>query len=469
MHDFGIFQNSFDPKATVDPPEPEEIDPRLAFLEPDPEPAALRPWSQFDEVAQSWSEIGVPIAIDFRDRVQSMNYGKAVNEFRKYETDRLADALEEAGLKFNRKELLDALLWKSVTERERDADIGNLPRVLLALGLKGSIANFFKQDGDQEIPVDEAAGDSDDDGEYEEEDSGEFAEYDLEQEDGEDDWEDEYDGEDEISEEDQREIEEAESRMQEMMQEAERGRQKDKGPSKSDQSKEPWGPDTFLSATLQAAQAHDLLPVAGEPVELNVGEIALLGFFASAIDAGQTLPALLTCFPPAEIEAAKMNVHDTKDSNMEVRPAKAGWHLALRSLEFIETEGFVDDGGDDYLATCVGTDLASLVREPPDGTQIEVSSADANRPELCLRFAGPVTRGKLQITEAFPQINHDSLSEAVSLARENEQYKYVLSGPDESEAVMQAVSRDLYLHNMGVVRTATRSAANTTEWVSLPG
>lgn len=161
LHEFHLFGSPCAPDQTVEPPEPEEIDPRLAFLEPDLEPGTQRAWSQFDSIADDYASMGAPIAESFRNRVQGMSYGAALNEFQEYETARLADCLAEARLEFDRQELLDALWWKSTTEREEFADIGNLPRVLLALGLRGSIANFFNSAQDEHASSD--AGSADDD------------------------------------------------------------------------------------------------------------------------------------------------------------------------------------------------------------------------------------------------------------------------------------------------------------------
>jgi hypothetical protein len=277
MHEFYLFQNRNDPRLTADPPEPDQTDPRLAFLEPDPDPELQRPWSQFDSVAENYAYAGVPIDTAFRDRVQTMDYGQAVNEFQAYETARMADALQAAGLQFERQKLIDSLLWNSVTDREHEADIDNLPSVLFTLGLRGSIAEFFAGHDESPDNPPNAFNPSFLDAKGirgEEDDDQEIDEFQFAME-GPDDIADDED--EEISEEDRREIEEIERRMAEMTraQSQDRPKRKRTKHSQQVQMQIKWRQDTFLSITRDAASAHAKLPIKGGHVELQFTEVCL--------------------------------------------------------------------------------------------------------------------------------------------------------------------------------------------------
>jgi len=222
MHDFDVFRQELHDEVQVEQPEAEEIDPRLMFLEPEFDPATVRPWSQFDELASNHEFLKVPTAMEFRDSVAGMKYGAAVNRFREYEVARLTDALADAGIKFDRQTLLDALLWNSTSNAEDDGGTGNLCRVLFILGLGGHLADVVvehdKTGKPERLPPSapepvastnsrEEFDESDDECEYDEDDHDE----------------DDEDSDDEVmSEEDWRDIASAEQEMQEMMQQQRR-------------------------------------------------------------------------------------------------------------------------------------------------------------------------------------------------------------------------------------------------------
>ncbi|HMO16268.1 MAG TPA: hypothetical protein PKA83_19270 [Pirellulaceae bacterium] len=464
LHEFNLFRSPWDPEQTAEPPEPDEIDPRLAFLEPDPEPGTQRQWSQFDSIADDYASMGAPIDESFRDRVQGMTYGAALNEFQRYETARLADCLAEAGLEFDRQELLEALLWKSTTEREYDADIGNLPRVLLALGLRGSIANFFNsvqdedacegaQSVDDDVFDDDESDDEfdeDSDEDSDEDESGGFAMESLFDGDGDED-EDE-----EISEEDQREIEEIEAKIHEMQRQANRSRRRKRRATSRDSGDAQWGEDTFLSITRDAASIHPLTPISGGGVAVCIQKLSLLYFFSHAVSAGGYPPAVITTTPPPEVKAAEMLVSNPNCSDIEVRPGDGAWLVGARSLNTLESSDWKSGEGGDFLVSYLGQELTNLLRQPPDGTRLQVDFADVAQPDVCLRFAGSVRNGKWRITESFPQLDQQTFEEALSLARQQEADEYELSSNEEAEAILEAAGRDGYLHNMGVTRHENR-------------
>lgn len=436
LHEFHLFRSPGDPDQTVERPEPEEIDPRLVFLEPDPEPGLQREWCQFDFIADEYAAMGVPIDESFRDRVQGLTYGAALIEFQRYETARLADCLAGAGLEFDRRELLDALLWKSTTEREAGADIGNLPGVLLALGLRGSIADFFNPqmdantcrdpDSDKEAGLDDFGyGDTDDDF-----DEGE-------------------------SDEEQQEIEEVEARIRKMQRQANRSRRRRRRRTSPDPDVVKWGQDTFLSATRNAARTRPLTPVGGGGVDMDIEELPLLDFFAQAVSAGEYPPAVISITLPPGIRADDRSVSRPVCTDIEVRPSDGVWLVGARSLDILATtEGNGDE--DDFLVSCLGKDLANVLRRPPDGTGLQVDFAAAAQPEVCLRFSGLIVEGRWHIAESYPTLDRMTFESALLLARQQEADEYVLSSGEEAEAILQAAGRDGYLYNMGVTRQGNR-------------
>lgn len=462
LHEFYLFRSPCDPDQIVEPPERDEIDPRLAFLEPDPEPGSQRAWSQFDSIADDYASMGASIDESFRDRVQGMTYGAALNAFQEYETARLADCLAEAGLEFNRQELLDALLWKSTTEREYDADIGNLPRVLLALGLRGSIADFFNPtlddhaSGDADSANNEAFDDAEVDGTDDEfddnghDESGGFEMESLF------DADDDEDDDEQISEEEQREIEEVEAKIREMQRQANRSRRRKQHRTPADTQDANWGTDTFLSVTRGAASVQPMTPINGGGVEIGIEELTLLDFFAYAVSAGEFPPAAITITPPSDFNVAGMTVPNPNASDIEVRPGDGAWLVGVRSLDVLEPADWQVDDGADFLVSYLGQELTTLLCQPPDGTRLQIDFADASQPEVCLRFSGSINEGKWHITESHPPLDRQTFEDALSLARQDEEKEYELSSDEEAEAILRAVERDGYLHNMGVTRKGGR-------------
>lgn len=99
---------------------------------------------QFEAFARDYADMGAPIADEFLDSVRGLTFQEALERFRDYETNRLIKALVDAGITFNHRILCDALLWTSTTPHEANWDIGNLPRVLVALGIKGTWQSYLE-------------------------------------------------------------------------------------------------------------------------------------------------------------------------------------------------------------------------------------------------------------------------------------------------------------------------------------
>jgi hypothetical protein len=152
LHEFAYHSHAPDPdedgarQAQLDDrPEPTPVDPRLAFLEDDPLPEPDRPRAPFDLLAACVEAMGAKVPDEFRARVAHLPYSAAVNQYRRWHAEQLSNALAEAGVAHDEAAVRSALLWDSVTENERDSDLGNLPRLLSVLGLGGEWDEWVRQ------------------------------------------------------------------------------------------------------------------------------------------------------------------------------------------------------------------------------------------------------------------------------------------------------------------------------------
>ena len=151
-HEFGTFGDDPDPAQDAEmqaeleqPEEPPEIDPSLAFLEDDPPPGPARTRSIFDLIVDRLSDVGPPVPDEFREAVAALPYSQAAARFRRWHADYVVSALAAAGIPFDETEARRAMLWENVTENERGSDLGNLPRLLVALGLGGDWDEYIRQ------------------------------------------------------------------------------------------------------------------------------------------------------------------------------------------------------------------------------------------------------------------------------------------------------------------------------------
>lgn len=456
LHEFHRFEHECDPGEITEEPveEEEEFDPRLAFLQPDPDPGPKRPWSQFDDVARDYADMQVSIADEFRASVAGMNYGQAANRFRQYELERMAATLTDAGIDIELDQLKDALFWNSLTPGERDSDIGNLPRVLFALGLRGSIADCILNAEQSAAVALESDGqphkfnsgevdndDVDSDDEFDEEDD------DL---DNDDEFDEEVDEEvdEDISSEDAADIAEVEARMKQMI--AQRS-DHERRAILQQARKLPAPSDSLLTKTLQAAEHVEPVAVQGGPVSMRVDELSLLNFFARAVAIDDFPPVVLHVVLPAGVNAADVPDKSSDGTQLIVRTMPDGWMLADVSLEVFDVPE-PNSWCPDDLKEFLGDTIAASLRSPVNGTQFNVCYADPQHPSTWLWFCGDIENGQLQIRRTFPGLDATTLTGAIELARSQEQQAYTLRNPAEADAVMQAVRKDNYLYNMDVSR-----------------
>ena len=152
LHEFGSHAYAPDPAEDADRraqveqvAEPPPVDPRLAFLEEDRTPDADATRAPFDLVADALNEMGARIPEDFRAAVAPLRYSAAVNRYREWHAEQVSKALGEAGLPHEPSAVRSVLMWEDITDKEREGDLGNLPRLLSVLGLGGQWDDLVRQ------------------------------------------------------------------------------------------------------------------------------------------------------------------------------------------------------------------------------------------------------------------------------------------------------------------------------------
>jgi hypothetical protein len=86
---------------------------------------------------------GVPE--EFRAAVAHLPYSGAVNRYREWHADQVCAAVAAAGIPHDPAAVRAVLLWEGVTDNEQGGDLGNLPRLLSALGLGGEWDEYVRQ------------------------------------------------------------------------------------------------------------------------------------------------------------------------------------------------------------------------------------------------------------------------------------------------------------------------------------
>jgi hypothetical protein len=152
LHEFGYHSHAPDPaedaerQAQLDQPaEPPPVDPRLAFLEDDRPPGPDRPKAPFDLFADGLNELGAAIPEEFRAAVAHLPYSAAADRYRAWHAEQVSGALAAAGIPHDPAAVRSVLRWENVTDTERDSDLGNLPRLLAVLGLRGQWDDWVRQ------------------------------------------------------------------------------------------------------------------------------------------------------------------------------------------------------------------------------------------------------------------------------------------------------------------------------------
>lgn len=186
-----------------------------------------------------------------------------------------------------------------------------------------------------------------------------------------------------------------------------------------------------------------LVPVEGGPVELPLKKLHRLGFIAEACSVENSpMAALRLELSDGNSNSRLVAPKETYSYGQVVlKPAgfEAGFHSAT-SLEPSE------------LTEILGRPLRHLFKQPPDGSRLEVRFGCKEERETCQRYAGTVRGDVWRIEATVPPVSHSVLSEALELAGQSNRKRHRARDRTEADALMEAVRRDGYLYNMGVVR-----------------
>ncbi|WP_152050008.1 hypothetical protein [Tautonia marina] len=150
VHEFHLLSHPGDPDhdesyaRELQSYQPEPIDPDLAFLEDDPEAEPV-PVTPVDELTSDFADFGAPLPESLLDDLRGLPRSGVVNRLRDWLADAIPEAMAQAGLPVDAPNVRRVLLWENVTERERDGDLGNLPRLLSVLGLDGEWDDYVSQ------------------------------------------------------------------------------------------------------------------------------------------------------------------------------------------------------------------------------------------------------------------------------------------------------------------------------------
>jgi hypothetical protein len=150
LHEFSYHSHVPDPaedadwQERLDQHEEPPVDPRLAFLEDDPQPGPSVPKAPFDLIADALKELGGHVPDEFRASVAHLPYSAAAARYREWHAEQVCDALTAAGIPHGRSAVRSVLLWEDRVGAD-GGDLGNLPWLLSVLGLGGEWDDYVRQ------------------------------------------------------------------------------------------------------------------------------------------------------------------------------------------------------------------------------------------------------------------------------------------------------------------------------------
>jgi len=105
---------------------------------------------------------GCPMPDEVYEELRTMRGTEAMEAFLDWQGDDLCDALESFGVEHSPEDVLDIITGESVTMGELDTELGNLPRLLIALGIESGFeawleenADDYEEDYDEEAEIEE--------------------------------------------------------------------------------------------------------------------------------------------------------------------------------------------------------------------------------------------------------------------------------------------------------------------------
>ncbi len=138
-HEFSMYDDEEDEDEAADAAHFE----RVAFLQ-DPESDNVQPPPDpVEELIGEYAEMSSPLPTELVERVRGMPIQEAGRVIRDGLAEATADALARFKIPHDREAIVGCLTGRTVTEGEMDADIGNLPRFMVALGFEGQLQETF--------------------------------------------------------------------------------------------------------------------------------------------------------------------------------------------------------------------------------------------------------------------------------------------------------------------------------------
>ena len=132
----------------------EWVDPELAFLMDEPEEKP-EPKTPFERFAEDYAELGAPLPKHLLEQLRDLGFNQAVEHFRTWQESLILDFLKSNDVTFDENDVKAILNWQGISEQERYSDIGNLPRLLSAIGLGSQWDDYVKEAEESSQRLDE--------------------------------------------------------------------------------------------------------------------------------------------------------------------------------------------------------------------------------------------------------------------------------------------------------------------------
>ncbi len=184
-------------------------------------------------------------------------------------------------------------------------------------------------------------------------------------------------------------------------------------------------------------------PVVDGPVELPLKKFTLVRFFAEACGTGHEIKALLTVALPNSLSEQDFDglMAGAKPDRVGCQWIPGGFKIGFENHLLVDWR---------HLKEQLGAKFKRFLEQLPDGTTLTLAFAAENEPATKQFYRGKIFECNWQIAETSPVVPANVLADALKLAADAPKTSHALNDPVEADAVMEAVSKDSYLHSMGV-------------------
>jgi hypothetical protein len=202
-------------------------------------------------------------------------------------------------------------------------------------------------------------------------------------------------------------------------------------------------PPDYLGWVARCVDALPLVPVVGGPVPLPLRHLARVAFFADACATSDQDPSvrIRVQLPPEFTQT--LVAPPPSAAQGQVAVTAGGFEAGLLNSFCLHRV---------HLERILGRRLAHLLFHLPDGAALECAFAAEDQPATHQRYRGHVASAVWWIDATCPPLSRDVLSDALELAAAQGRTVHRARDAAEVQAIMEAVARDGYLHNMGVKR-----------------